>query len=91
MSTTAIVPSDAIVPEPLVSGRKMKKKKEIFYIDGVENGVSEGKYEEAYKNGYLFGQWNPDHLSEDYYTSCSLPEDIYGALIASFLFFEVGY
>ena len=50
MSTTAIVSSDAIVPEPLVSDRKMKKKKEIFYIDGVENGVSEGKYEEAYRS-----------------------------------------
>ena len=55
------------------------------YLKNIINGVSEGKYEDACKNGYLFGSWNPELLSEDYNLSYSITEDIYGALIASFL------
>jgi len=61
----------------------VKKK---LYLKNIINGVSEGKYEDACKNGYLFDSWNPEQLSEDYNVSYSITEDIYGALISSFLF-----
>eukprot|EP00944_MAST-04C_sp_MAST-4C-sp1_P006440 g6440.t1 len=69
--------STSVVP----SGRTDR----VNILYDVENGLSEGNYERAYTEGYLFRSWTPQFLTTEYSVSYSLPEDIYGALIASFV------
>ena len=69
--------STSVVP----SGRTDR----VNILYDVENGLSEGNYEKAYTEGYLFSSWTPQFLTTEYSVSYSLPEDIYGALIASFV------
>ena len=74
--------STSVVP----SGRTDR----VNILYDVENGLSEGNYERAYTEGYLFQSWTPQFLTTEYSVSYSLPEDIYGALIASFVSLDPG-
>ena len=74
--STVVVPSD--------------RTDNIDILYDVEYGLSEENYAKAYKKGYLFRHWTPQFLTTDYHVSYSLPEDIYGALIASFVSLDPG-
>ena len=74
--STVVVPSD--------------RTDNVDILYDVEYGLSEENYAKAYKKGYLFRHWTPQFLTTDYQVSYSLPEDIYGALIASFVSLNPG-